>query len=169
MLTCRKSPLWQCCEHCSNVLSSFWLPWIARTWSMEQRGQRGHYVTCALIGKSCKWPAYNYVSSLVRFYELVDASSNVLSLFWLPWIARTWSMKQRGQKTIFCGPVLAKGFLQLSPEVAMLPGPRVEICPPHPVPPFMLVQNLSPKYIAGSDITSWKLYDAYMCLSCIIS
>jgi len=49
---------------------------------------------------------------------------------------------------------LIKGFLQLSPEAAMLPGPRVETCPPPPVPPFMLVQNLSPKDIAGSDITS---------------
>ena len=47
-------------------------------------------------------------------------------------------------------PGLTKGFLQLSPEAAMLPGPR----PPPPVPPFLLVQNLSPKDIAGSDITS---------------
>ena len=45
-------------------------------------------------------------------------------------------------------PVLTKGFLQLSR--AMLPGPGVET---H-VPPFLLVQNLSPKDIAGSDITS---------------
>ena len=51
-------------------------------------------------------------------------------------------------------PVLTKGFLQLSPEAAMLPGPRVETHPPPPVPPFLLVQNLSPKVIAGSDITS---------------
>ena len=51
-------------------------------------------------------------------------------------------------------PVLTKGFLQLRPEAAMLPGPRVETRPPPPVPPFLLVQNLSPKDIAGSDITS---------------
>ena len=44
-------------------------------------------------------------------------------------------------------PGMTKGFLQLSPEAAMLPGP---------------------KDIAGSDITSWKLYDAYMRLSHII-
>jgi len=49
---------------------------------------------------------------------------------------------------------LTKGFLQLSPEAAMLPAPRVETRPPPPVPPFLLVQNLSPKDIAGSDITS---------------
>ena len=61
-------------------------------------------------------------------------------------------------------PGLTKGFLQLSPEAAMLPGPRVESRPPLPVPPFLLVQNLSPKDIARSDITSWKLYDANMCL-----
>ena len=51
-------------------------------------------------------------------------------------------------------PVPTTGFLQLSPEAAMLPGPRVETHPPPPVPPFLLVQNLSPKDIAGSDITS---------------
>jgi len=49
---------------------------------------------------------------------------------------------------------LTKGFLQLSPEAIMLPGPRIETHPPPPVPPFQLAQNLSPKDIAGSDITS---------------
>ena len=51
-------------------------------------------------------------------------------------------------------PVLTKGFLQLSLEAAMLPGPSVETHPPPPVPPFLLVQNLSPKDIGRSDITS---------------
>jgi len=51
-------------------------------------------------------------------------------------------------------PVLTKGFLQLSPEAAMLPGPSVETHPSPPVPPFLLAQNQSPKDIAGSDITS---------------
>jgi len=50
--------------------------------------------------------------------------------------------------------VLTKGILQLSPEAAMLSGPRVETRPPPSVPPFLLAQNLSPKDIAGSDITS---------------
>jgi len=35
-------------------------------------------------------------------------------------------------------PGMTKGFLQLSPEAAMLPGPRVETRPPPPVPPFKL-------------------------------
>jgi len=60
MLTCRNSPLWQCCEHCNNVLSSFWPPW--HDLLIEQRG---HHVTCALIGMSRKFAAYNYASSLV--------------------------------------------------------------------------------------------------------
>ena len=47
-----------------------------------------------------------------------------------------------------------QGFLQLSPEASMLPGPRVETRPPHPVLPFLLAQSLSPKDIAGSDNTS---------------
>jgi len=46
-------------------------------------------------------------------------------------------------------PVLTKGFLQLSPEAAMLPGPSVETCPPPPVPPFLLVQNLSGSFQVG--------------------
>jgi len=50
-------------------------------------------------------------------------------------------------------PGLTKGFLQLSPEAAMLPGPRIETRQPPPVPSFLLAQNLSPKDIAGSDIT----------------
>ena len=45
-------------------------------------------------------------------------------------------------------------FLQLNPEAAVLPGPRVETHPPPPVPPFLLAQSLSPKDIAGSDVTS---------------
>ena len=47
-----------------------------------------------------------------------------------------------------------QGLLQLSPEAAMLPGPRVETRSPPHVPPFLLAQNLSPKDIVGSDITS---------------
>ena len=47
-------------------------------------------------------------------------------------------------------PVLTKGFLQLRPEAAMLPGPRVETRPPPPVPPFLLAQNLSPKDVLNS-------------------
>ena len=75
MLTCQNSPLWQHCECCINVLSSFWLPWLARTWTIEQRG---FHVTCTLIGTSRKLPAYNYTSSLALWttieYELVDAN-----------------------------------------------------------------------------------------------
>jgi len=50
--------------------------------------------------------------------------------------------------------VPTKGFLQQSPEAAMLPGLSVETCPPPSVLPFLLAQNLSPKDIARSDITS---------------
>ena len=45
-------------------------------------------------------------------------------------------------------PVPTKGFLQLSPEAAMLSGPCVEIRPPPPVLSFLLAQNLSPKDFA---------------------
>ena len=55
MPICRNSPLWQRCEFC-NVLSSFWLSWLARTWTIEQRGP---HVTCALIGTSRELAALN--------------------------------------------------------------------------------------------------------------
>ena len=48
MLAYRNSPLWQCYERCSNVLSSF-----GRHGWLELDQQRGHRVTCALIGMSC--------------------------------------------------------------------------------------------------------------------
>jgi len=51
-------------------------------------------------------------------------------------------------------PVPTKGFLQLSPEAAILPGPSVETCPSCTVPPFLLAQNPSHKDIAGSNTTS---------------
>ena len=70
MLTCQNSPLWQCCERCSNVLV-FVLAAMAR--SIEQRG---HHMICALIGTSRELAAYNYTSSLALRttleYELVD-------------------------------------------------------------------------------------------------
>ena len=46
MLTCRNSPLWQRCERCNNVLSSFWSIWL------DQNLTACHHVTCALIGTS---------------------------------------------------------------------------------------------------------------------
>ena len=58
------------------------------------------------------------------------------------------------RKTEIAHPVPTKGFLQQSPEEAMLPGPSVDTRSPPPVPPFLLVQNLGPKDIARSDITS---------------
>ena len=57
MLTCRNPPLWQCCEGCNNAVFVL----AAMAWSVEQRG---HHVTCALIGTSRKLAAYNYASSL---------------------------------------------------------------------------------------------------------
>ena len=69
MLMCRNSPLWQCCEHCNNVLSLFWPPWLAQTWSIEQH---------TLIGATRKLAAYHYTSSSTLWttleYKLVDAN-----------------------------------------------------------------------------------------------
>jgi len=50
-------------------------------------------------------------------------------------------------------PVPTKVFLKLSPDMAVLFVPFGCTHTPPPVPPFLLMQNLSPKDIAGSDIT----------------
>ena len=55
--------------------------------------------------------------------------------------------------------VLTKAFLQPSPVIAMLFAPFGCTHPPPPVMPFLLVQNLSPKEIAGSDIMNTKSAD----------
>ena len=54
-------------------------------------------------------------------------------------------------------PVPTKAFLQPSPEAAMLFAPFGCTHSPSPAPPFLLAQNLSPKHIARSDITSTNL------------
>ena len=54
-------------------------------------------------------------------------------------------------------PVPTKLLLKMSPDMAMLFAPSGCTHPPPPVPPFLLTQNLSPKYIAGSDIMKLKV------------
>ena len=77
MLTCQNSPLWQCCERCNSVLSSFWPPWLARTWSFEQLNSVV-IMWHVLIEMSRKLAANKYTSSLALWtmleYELVDGS-----------------------------------------------------------------------------------------------
>jgi len=47
---------------------------------------------------------------------------------------------------------LPEPFLETNPDMAMLFAPFGCTHPPPPVPPFLLMQNISPKDIAGSDI-----------------
>ena len=54
-------------------------------------------------------------------------------------------------------PVPTKSLLKISPDAAMLFSPFGYTHPPPPVPPFLLTQNLSPKDIAGSDITKLEV------------
>ena len=54
-------------------------------------------------------------------------------------------------------PVPTKLLLNTSPDVAMLIAPFGCIHLPPLVPPFLLMQNLSPKDIAGSDIMKLKV------------
>jgi len=74
----RNSPLWQCCEHFNNVLSSFWLPWLDQLNSVviTWRGLIG-------TSRTCKVAIYNYMSILVLWTtlenELVDANRGIES------------------------------------------------------------------------------------------
>ena len=56
-------------------------------------------------------------------------------------------------------PVPTRSLLNTSPDTAMLFAPFGCMCthPPPPVLPFLLMQNLSPKDIAGSDIMKLKV------------
>jgi len=50
-----------------------------------------------------------------------------------------------------------KAFSKRSPETAMLFALFGCTPPPPPILPFLLKQNLSPKVIAGSDVTKMKV------------
>ena len=54
-------------------------------------------------------------------------------------------------------PVPTKSLLKTSPDAAMLFSHFGCTHPPLLVPPFLLMQNLSPKDIAGSDIMKLKV------------
>ena len=56
-------------------------------------------------------------------------------------------------------PVPTKAFLQPAKAAAMCTAPRAETHPPPPIPPFLLVQNLSSKRIAPTDNMRPKLHD----------
>ena len=73
--------------------------------------QRGHHVTRALIGTSCKLAAFNYTSSLAFWtkleYELVDANGGIQKVrvepatrsavaTWLNWIKMILSQQGKG-------------------------------------------------------------------------
>ena len=48
-------------------------------------------------------------------------------------------------------PVPTNAFLQPAKGAAMCTAPHAETCPPTPIPPFVLAQNLSSKRIAPTD------------------
>ena len=54
-------------------------------------------------------------------------------------------------------PVPTKSLLKTNPDAAMLFAPFGCTHPPPPVPSCLLMQNLSPKDIAGSDIMKLKV------------
>ena len=66
------------------------------------------------------------------------------------------------RRTAVAHPEPTKVFPKQSPETAMLSAPFRCTHPPPPIPPFLLKQNLSPKVIAGSDITRWKFHAGYI-------
>ena len=59
-------------------------------------------------------------------------------------------------------PMAIKAFLQMSPDTALLFTLFGCTHPPPPVQPFLLMQNLSPKDIAGSDIMKLNVLRHHM-------
>ena len=58
-------------------------------------------------------------------------------------------------------PVPTKAFRQPAKAAAMCTALRAETRPPPPIPPFLLAQNLSSKWIAPTDNVWPKLHDEY--------
>ena len=58
-------------------------------------------------------------------------------------------------------PVPTKAFLQLAKAAAMCTALRDQPTHLPPIPPFLLVQNLSSKQIAPTDKVRPKLHDEY--------
>ena len=58
-------------------------------------------------------------------------------------------------------PVPTKTFLQPAKAAAMCTAPHAENLPPPPIPPFLLVQNLSSKQIVPTDYMWPRLHDEY--------
>jgi len=82
------------------------------------------------------------------------------------WVARSlcccsWSDCERTEMVL---PMPTKSLLRTSPDAAILFAPFGCTHLPPPVPPFLLMQNLSPKDIARSDImklkVSWGIYSS---------
>ena len=59
-------------------------------------------------------------------------------------------------------PVSTKAFLQPAKAAAMCMAPRAETHPPPPIPPVLLAQNLSSKWIATTDNMRPKLHDEHI-------
>ena len=78
--------------------------------------QRGHHVTCTLIGTSRQWAAYNYMSSLALWKtledKLVDANRGIQKVRVEPAtrsVVATWKFAQTtNTKTLLDRPVTTK-------------------------------------------------------------
>ena len=57
-------------------------------------------------------------------------------------------------------PMPINAFLQLAKAAAMCTAPHAETRPPPPIPPFLLAQNPSSKWIAPTDNMRAKSDDA---------
>ena len=65
------------------------------------------------------------------------------------------------QKGEMPNPVPTRAFLQPAKAAAVCTAHCAETRPPPPIPPFLLAQNLSSKWIAPADNMQPKLYDEY--------
>ena len=66
---------------------------------------------------------------------------------WRPYKVRLLVSNSMPKRIEMALPVPTKSLLKTSPDTAMLFAPFGYTYPPSPVPPFLLMQNLSPKDI----------------------
>ena len=58
-------------------------------------------------------------------------------------------------------PMPTKALLQPAKPAAMCTAPHAETCPPPPILPFLLAQDLSSKWIVPTDNMRPNLHDKY--------
>ena len=99
---------------------------------------------------------------LLSWWLLIQTGNGFHYQKWQPYQVRGLFSQPICAGEVRNGPLNAnQGLFKLSPNMAMLFAPFNFTHPPLPVPHFLLMQNVSPKENAWSDITRWKFQAIY--------